>query len=318
MPRFHRYHELVSMEPTPVKDILWLAGRIGELPPFAGGAAIICGSVAWGRPSWRSDIDIAVFRTPTYTDMRPDVETILRQYATSGSRSLTPKADIIVVGTESERLVTRQNLVTGSMPITSNQTVHEVFAATGLRFFDHIGSLAAAKGDPWRSFHRTFLSGVQHDTKTRREMIKAYVTSFADTWRRQPLRPLTFAPDHPPESEQLEAMGFAENFPFHLMRQLLAERHVYPGPDRAENITSAFDRLSDGRAKKIRQALEPFIRIGPAYTSLVADCRRTSHPILVGEYHERLVTLFESLPFSEVEEVVWNSLTAQKLRRDRR
>jgi len=319
MPRFHRYDELVSKEPTPVNDILWLAGRIATLAPFAGGAAVFCGSVAWGKPFWRSDIDIAVFRTDRFTDIGPDVEMILREYdASTRGRYLTPKVDVIVVGIESERLVTRENLVTGSMPITSNQTVHEVFAATSLRFFDHIGSLAAAKGEPWRSFHKTYLARVQRDGKTRRNMIREYVTSFTDTWRRQPLRSLMFDPSRLPEAEQLEAMGFAENFPFHLMRQILAERCVYPRPDRADDIKAAFADLSGRYARKIREALEPFTRIEPTYTSLVADCQRPSGAILVEEYHRRLVALFDSLPFTEVEEVVWDFLTTRKLRGGRR
>jgi hypothetical protein len=319
MPRFHRYDELVSKEPTPVNDILWLAGRIAELPPFVARTAVFCGSVAWGKPSWRSDIDIAVFRTDRFTDIGPDVEMILQEYEKSTQgRYLMPKVDVILVGIESERLVTRENLVTGSMPITSKQTVQEIFAATSLRFYDHIGSLAMAKGEPWWSFHKTYLKRVQRDGKTRRNMIRKYVTSFTNTWRRQPLRSLMLNPSGLPETNQLEAMGFAENFPFHLMRQILGERSIYPKPDRADDIKAAFAELSDRGARKVRETLEPFIKIEPTYTSLVADLRRPAGTILAEEFHSRLVALFDSLPFTDVEEVVWDFVSAKKPRRGKR
>jgi hypothetical protein len=319
MARFHRYDELVSREPAAVDDVLRLAGRIAELPQFAAGTAVFCGSVAWGMPSWRSDIDIAVFHTKGFIDIEPDVERILREHKASARTDLLmPKVDVIVVGAESERLVTRDNLVTGSMPITSNKTVREVFESTGLRFFDHIGSLAAAKGEPWRSFHRTFLSRVIHNGRTRRKTITDYVASFADSWRQRPLRSLVFDPSGAPDAEQLAAMGFAENFPIHLMRQILAERHAYPVPDRADDIKIAFSEFSGRWAKQVREALAPFSRIGPAYASLVSDCRRPTGAIPVEEYHRRLVTLFESLPFTEVEETTWKFLNTRKLRRDRR
>lgn len=312
MPRFHRYDELAGRTPIPVKDVQWLAAQIAALPPFRAGVAVLCGSLAWGTPSWRSDIDVVMFRTEEHNE--PDTEPILRNYERSAQgRYLLPKVDVIVTGVESERLVTRENLVSGSVPITSMQTVRELFAATSLRFYDHIGALATVQGDPWRTFHETYLADGQRTQKTRRTMIQDYVTSFTRTWLGQPLWQVASDLERPLEADELEAMGFAENFPYHLMRQILAERGEYPVPDRAEDVAAAFGRISKRWAVKLRAALAPFLRIGPTYDALVRDC----HRIMPREYHERLVTLFDALPFTEVREITWNYLSGNPLRRRR-
>ncbi|MFJ3946379.1 hypothetical protein [Streptomyces griseoaurantiacus] len=319
MPRFYTYDEIVSAETTPANDLLWLATQISALPPFEDGAAVICGSVAWRSPTWRSDIDIALFRTGGHVDIKRDIATLLHAYRESThGRHPVPRVDVIEIGAESERLVTRENLVTGSMPITTLQTEREVFAATGVRFFDHIGSLAAAKGEPWRSFHTTYLSRVKRDKKTRAKMIREYVTSFTRLWDQQPLRSLVTAPGERPDSEQFQVMGFAENFSTHLMRQILAHRDIYPMPDRTDDVKAAFAQLKSRKFDRIRAALEPFTLITTTYSSLVADCRRSPTNLPKDEYHRRLWEIFCTLPFTEVEEATWQYLSDRNTRRGRR
>lgn len=225
-----------------------------------------------------------------------------------------PRVDTILIGAESQRLVTRENLVTGSTPITQMQTVREVFAATSLRFFDHIGALAAVKGEPWRTFHSTYLSQVRRDRKTRRGEIRAYVGSFADTWRQQPLRTLSTDLGRSLDESHLNVMGFAENFPIHLMRQILAERGRYPSPDRAPDVRAEFARMSGRSTDRILKKLRPFSRISEEYDEIVAACRRNTGRISERDYHGRLMTIFEALPFADVEEVVWDHLSSKKWR----
>jgi hypothetical protein len=317
VPRFYQYDELVSSEPTPLSDISWLAGQVSQLPPLSQGVAVLCGSVAWGKPSWRSDIDVATFKTESFPDIAPAIDQVIKKYEESAKRRvLVPRVETITVGTESEVLVTRDNLVVGSMPITETQTIREVFAATSLRFFDHIGSLAAMKGEPWRAFHATYLSQVDQGRQTRRDQIRTYVTSFADTWRQQPLRSLSIDPSGGLDQAQLDVMGFAENFPIHLMRQILAERGRYPAPDRAPDVRAAFSKLSGRWVKPLLEKLHPFLRIDEEYAAIIAGCRQKFPRMSVSDYHNRLLALFEALPFAEVEEVVWNYLNSKSLRRD--
>jgi hypothetical protein len=317
MPRFYQYEELVSSAPMPLNDISWLAGQVSQLPPFSHGVAVLCGSVAWGKPSWRSDIDVATFRTDSFPDITPAIDEVIKKYEPSAKgRVLLPKVETIIVGTESEQLVTRDNLVAGSMPITQTQTIREVFAATSLRFFDHIGSLAATKGEPWRAFHSTYLSQVDRDRQTRRDEIRTYVTSFADKWRQQPLRSLSLDPSGDLDQNQLEVMGFAENFPIHLMRQILAERGRYPTPDRAPDVRAALAKLSGRWVKPLLESLDPFLRIDEEYAAIIAACRHKPPRMSVSDYHNRLTGLFETLPFADVEEVVWSYLSSKRWRRD--
>jgi hypothetical protein len=316
MPRFYQYDELVSSEPTPLNDISWLAGQVSQLPPFSHGVAVLCGSAAWGKPSWRSDIDVATFRTDLFPDITPAIDQVIKRYKDSAKRQvLLPKAETIIVGTESEQLVTRDNLVSGSVPITETQTIREVFAATSLRFFDHIGSLAATKGEPWRAFHSNYLSQVKQDRRTRRDEIRAYVTSFADTWRQQPLRSLSLDSSGALDQDQLHVMGFAENFPIHLMRQILAERGRYPSPDRAPDVRVAFSKLSGRWVKPLLETLDPFLRIDDEYAAIIAACRDKPPRMSRSDYHNSLVSLFETLPFADVEEVIWSYLSSKRLRR---
>jgi hypothetical protein len=311
MPRFYQYNELVTCQPIPPNDILWLAGQVSKLPPFLDGVAVLCGSVAWGQPSWRSDVDVVTFTTEAYPDIAPTIDKVVKDYKESAKgRYLIPRTDVIIIGAESQRLVTRENLVRGSTPITETRTIRELFAATSLRFFDHIGSLAAVKGNPWRTFHSAFLSQVSRDRHIRRDEIRTYVTSFADTWRQQPLHSLSLNPGRNADQDELDTMGFAENFPIHLMRQILAERGFYPSPDRAPAVCAAFAKLSEPWAENLMRKLDPFLHIGEKYTQIADTCRRESTEMSAVEYHNRLTELFADLPFTDVEEAAWDYLNS--------
>jgi hypothetical protein len=315
IPRFYEYHDLVTHQPVLPSDISSLANQVSRLPPFSSGVAVICGSVAWGSPSWRSDIDVVTFKTESFSDITPVIENAIKKYrgSTTG-RLLIPRVDTITVGTESQHLVTRDNLVTGSMPITQMQTVREVFASTSLRFFDHIGSLAKARGEPWRTFHSSYLSQVSRKRRVRRGEIRTYAETFADTWRQEPLHSLNHDPDGDIGDSQLKLMSFAESFPLHLMRQILAERGHYPSPDRASDVRAAFARLSGRWAANLRSRLDPFLRIGEDYTKIVDSCRSSTLRISAGEYNSRLAELFGALPFAEVEDAVSGYLSSTSRR----
>lgn len=305
MPRFYSYEELVGFAPAPLDEISRLAARISDLDPFRQGFAVLCGSVAWGRPSWRSDIDVAVFSTESF----PDIASAIGEITAKGSNGrsaqyLIPRVDTIYIGAESQQLVTRDNLVRGSAPITQMQTVREIFVAAGLRFSNHIGALAAVKGQPWRNFYTTYLSQLTHGRQQRRDGIRDYVSSFADDWRQGP-RDAEVVESFP--QDQLNRMGYIENFPNHLLRQILAERGKYPSPDRAADVRVAFNALSDTWAKQLVDCLEPFLRVAPEYAALVEACRG-ARPISSSEYRDRLIRLFARISFDDVEEAVWTYL----------
>ena len=214
MPRFYRYEELLRHQPMQPRDISWLGGKISQLSAFRDGVAVTCGSVAWGKPSWRSDIDIAAFKTQSHPDIAVPINDVIAGYSErTGNQFLLPRADIITVGAESQQLVTRDNLVRGSAPITQSQTIREIFRATGLRFSDHIGALALKKGDPWRTFRTRYLSGATVSMQTRREEIQEYVTGFADTWRQEPLSSLDLTTDGDFHESQLSVMSFSDPIP---------------------------------------------------------------------------------------------------------
>ena len=294
-------------------DISWLAGQLSKLPPFLDGVAVLGGSVAWGQPTWRSDIDVVMFATETFPDITAALNEVILEYENNTNGTLLlPKVDTVIVGSESERLITRDNLVRGSAPITESQTVREVFKSTSLRFSDHIGSLALTKGEPWRAFHSAYLSSAPGGREIRREEIRTYVTSFADSWRQQqqPLRSLSFDSNGNVDEAQLDMMGFVENFSIHLMRQILAERGCYPSPDRTPDVSASFKNLSTIWSENILMWLYRFLHIGEEYLEIIGDCKRPASPISSNEYWNRLVDVFDALPFADVEEAVWYYLNA--------
>ena len=311
MARFFAFDVITSREPVPQEDVLWLAGQISRLPAFLEGSAVLCGSVAWGQPTWRSDIDVAIFKKKSAADISEPIEEIIKAYEKSSKRRyVVPTVDISIVGSESVKSITRANLVSGSRPITEKQTVSEYIEATRLQLADHIGSLAAMKGDPWRSFHTTYLAGADDGRDARRSAIRSYVSTFVGTWREQPLRGATADPRKRLDEKQLDTLSHVENFPLHLMRQITAEIGRYPKPDRGPDVRAAFSVLPEQWVGKLAQTLEPFAQIDAQYQAIVAACRDSTAPMKGPEYYGRLRAMVDPLPFSEIEEVVWEYLDA--------
>jgi hypothetical protein len=311
MTRFFAFDVINSRVPAPQNDVLWLAGRISELPEFVEGSAVLCGSVAWGQPTWRSDIDIALFKRKPGDDLSKAIEKILRAYDKSTNRRyVVPAVDFAIVGSESVKSVTRENLVSGSRPITEQQTVSEYIEAARLQLANHIGSLAAMKGDPWRSFHKTYLAGADDSREARRAAIRAYVSSFVGTWRQQPLRGAKADPGETLNEKQLDTLGHVENFPLHLMRQITAEIGRYPKPDRGPDVRAAFSVLPEEWVGKISDTLRPFAKINKEYQTIVDACRNGAGRMTKREYYSRLRMLIDPLPFADIEEVVWGYLDA--------
>jgi hypothetical protein len=311
MARFYPFDEISSREPAPQADVLWLAGEIAQLPAFAEGSAVLCGSVAWGQPTWRSDIDIALVKKKSAPDISRPIAKLVKAYdkSTKG-RYVLPTVDVVIVGSESEKSVTRANLVRGSRPITEKQTVREYIEATRLQLADHIGSLAAMKGDPWLSFHKTYLADADGGREARRSAMRGYVSSVIGAWRQQPLRGAKGDPGEPLSEKQLDALGHVENFPVHLMRQITGEIGRYPKPDRGPDVQAAFSILPEQWVGKLADKLKPFSQINDQYLAIVAACRDANGRMTGPEYYGRLRDIVAPLPFSDIEEVVWEYLDA--------
>jgi hypothetical protein len=109
------------------------------------------------------------------------------------------------------------------------------------------------------------------------------------------------------QTAQLEVMSHVENFPIHLMRQILAERSLYPYPDLAPQIRASFTSISDSWARGLLASIEPFLLISQQYESIVQECKDLT-PIAANEYYDRLMAIFSTLSFDGVEEAVWNYL----------
>ena len=102
MARFFFYDELAHLARTPVEDIQWLAGQISQLPPFVEGTAVLCGSVSWGKHSWRSDLDVAHFSTIQHPNINKLLEDVIQQYGTrTHNEFIAPRFDVITIGAES-------------------------------------------------------------------------------------------------------------------------------------------------------------------------------------------------------------------------
>ncbi len=315
MARFYPHEEVVGRESTPVEDIQWLAGQIRQLAPFAAGTAVLCGSVAWEQPSWRSDIDIATFSTNEHPHIEQSVLEVIEAYAKrTGDRYIRPRADVITVGAESEGWVpdvelTSLSVIGGSVTgDESRETVSKLFPETGLRFADHIGSIAAVKGDPWQAFVTRFLASVDRSPEVLRDAVTTYVTRTTAEWAEQPLHRLNLSPDGRLTQRQLLLISKTENYPFHLMRRLLAVRDLYPRPDRSADVKAAFAVLAEAWSDELLTAFEPFLAVTGAYEDLVAACCRDRSPMTATEYDDRLRSLFSNLPFARIQEIVWGHL----------
>jgi hypothetical protein len=336
MARFLAYQDITTRDPPSRADIQWLAAQIAALPPFVSGAAVVCGSVSWGTHSWRSDIDIAHFRTRDHPAIEADIEKVLSDFHhRTGHKFITPRIDIAVIGEESpdvadkaeqkrreqeaarkkkrkqKELEAEGNFSLGGPPTSLElleQTTLKIFADAVERFGDHIGCIAALKGQPWTGFFERYLSQGRRTAAEQREAISGYVNAVSGAWSQQPLHPLNRGPDGEFTARQLGLLGQAENYPVNLMRRLLAAQDKYPRPDRISDIKSSFSELPDAWARTIVAALPAFTALSEQYESLVEACRQPDGKPSAQEFHERIELAAAHLPFDAIQEAVWEYL----------
>lgn len=313
MARFFFYDELISLARTPVDDIQWLAGQIAHLPPFVAGSAVLCGSVSWGKHSWRSDLDVAHFSTIEHPHIDRLLEDVIQQYGVrTRNEFITPRFDVITIGAESMSLVSvvkgvSASPVSGGVLKKENRT-SDTFMETAVLFADHIGSIANLKGDPWRAFLNRYLLSVDKSQFDQGQAIKSYVGRMTTEWTQQPLHQLNMDPNGGITAQQLDLLSKSENYPVNLMRRILGDLGRYPCPDRASDVRAEFSMLAEPWAKSLLAQFEPFFSIEEKYEEIVAACQGTETPLSVDDYHQQLRSLFVALPFVEIQNIIWEYL----------
>ena len=310
MSRFYFYDEIAHFARTPLEDIQWLAGQIAHLPPFVEGSAVLCGSVSWGKHSWRSDLDVAHFSTIEHSHIDKLLEDVIHQYSVrTNHKFITPRFDVITIGAESMSLVSTGKSVSASTVsgmLKKKDRVSDVFMETAVLFTDHIGAIAKLKGDPWRAFLDRYLSPVDKTQFNQREALKTYVGRMTAEWTQQPLHQLNMDPNGGITPEQLDLLSKSENYPINLMRRILGDLDRYPSPDRASDVRAAFSMLEEPWAKNLLVQFEPFFAIESKYEDLVATYQGLENPPIHTTYHEQLKSLFIGLPFVEIQNIIWD------------
>jgi hypothetical protein len=315
MARFFSYDEIVNKELTPVDDIQLIAGQIAGLPAFVDGSAVLCGSVSWGKPSWRSDIDVAHFSTLTYSHIGSAIDNVIQQYLENTNHQfIAPRVDVIPIGAESLSSVNKS----GTVPISvislglvkKGDLASDIFMENAVLFADHIGSIASLKGEPWKSFYDRYLSAVSSNQFDRRQSIRNYVERMTTEWIRQPLHYLNLSPNKEFDTKHLNLISKSENYAVNLMRRILGELGCYPLPDRASDVQTAFSNLDAPWIAPLMNQFEPFFQIDKQYEEIIAACKQSFSPISSAEYYERLRNLFIDLPFVEIQNIIWEYVRA--------
>lgn len=306
MSRFYGYRQLVGVAPAPAPLVVGLSTELSRLPAFGSGLAVIAGSAAWATPSWRSDIDIVAFKSEGSRDLEAGVAEAAQAFtANHGTRFMCPHIDVVWVGAEREELVERDNLVSKSAPIKEPRTIAEVFERVCVRLIDHLESLARVQGDPWRSFVTRFLSTADHQATLRRDVMREYARVTATDWRTQAF---PFAgTDDPTEllPAELDVLGSVEGFGYHLARQVLGEKQLYPAPDRRSDVRAALALLDDPLAGQLTQALRPLFALGDGYEQLATEAQ-AGGVVNEAEFYRRLRLLAAEVDIDAVERFVWS------------
>ncbi len=305
MSRFFAYRQLVGISPAPAPLVVGLSASVSRLPAFGSGLAVIAGSAAWATPSWRSDIDVAAFKSDHSLDLESGIAAVRQEFTDAhGTRFICPHVDIVWVGAEREELVERDNLVSKSAPIKEPRTIAEIFERVCVRLIDHLESLARVQGDPWRQFVTRFLSSADHGASLRRDVIREYVHAIAVEWKAQ-----TFLDEGPNNSSELgpaelDALGSLEGFAYHLVRQILGEKQLYPAPDRRGDVRTALRLLDDPLSHELSNALAPLFALGDGYEQLALQVQ-TDREIDEGDFYRRLRSLAANVDIDAVENFVW-------------
>jgi len=312
MARFYSYEEITVRIPAPMEDIQWLAGEIASLEPFVAGTAVLCGSVSWGKHSWRSDIDVAHFSTIAFPQIDRAIEEVVQKYVVRTSNQfIAPRADVITIGAESMANVSKHQSISTSLPtigVAKKGRVTDMFVETSLRFADHIGAIASLKGDPWQTFLDRYLSTVDRYQAGRRDMTRQYVERMTTQWAQQPLHRLNFDTDGSFTTKQLDLLGKSENYPVNLMRRILGDLGRYPSPDRTSDVRASFLALEEPWSKDLLAHFGPFFSLSERYEEIVVACRGPQSSLNQAGYNEQVCSLFIDLPFAEIQNSFWKYL----------
>lgn len=313
MARFFSYDEITAYNLTPVDDIRWIAGQIAGLPPFVEMTAVLCGSVSWGKFSWRSDIDIAHFSTLEHPHLERSIGEVLDDYRKrTDSRFIAPRIDVITVGAQSTAGVSNgTSLSAESVSVELPDAEHsgvDMFADSAVRFADHIGSIAKLKGDPWKTFLERYLAQANLSKAARHDSIKHYVERISKEWENQPLHQFNLGPDGQFSAKQLNLISKSENYPINLMRRLLADLDAYPCPDRSNDVLENFSALNTTWSEELLTHFKPFFSLDERYQKLVAACARPEKPLSAADYYEELRSMFVNLSFPEIQDCIWRFL----------
>jgi hypothetical protein len=322
MARYFSHAEIFAGQLPATRDIAWLAGQLAELAPFKEGCAVVCGSVAWNSHSGRSDIDIAHFSTVAHPHIEPEIQATVALFGRrTKHRVIPPRIDVITIGVEAEAASPRlpQSASNGDSSVQAGRSSMEALAARGnqatiftdtyVRFSDHIGALAHAKGDAWKRFLDRHLSqNVAQRSEIQHESIRSYVAATTNAWSAHPLHPLSMDASEQLTQRQLDLIGQAENYPINLMRRLLGALGRYPRPDRIADVRRAFEELSQPWAKQILAAAAPFFALDAQYATLIAEVGQSNDKLTPATYFERLSTMFDALPFDRIQEAAWEYL----------
>jgi len=324
--RYFSHEEIIGRQLPATRDIAWVAGEIAKLAPFQAGSAVLCGSVAWGTHSNRSDIDIAHFGTVAHPQIEPIVREVIARYEqlTQGE-VIAPRVDVITIGVEAEvastdapqstsNLDDKAETVDGSSngTLAVNERRATIFEDTFVRFTDHIGALAHANGDVWKKFLDDHLVPSRKNApEVLREATRSYVAGITSVWAAQPLHPFNLDANRQLTQRQLDLTGQAENYPVNLMRRLLSAVGRYPRPDRISDIRKVFEQLPQPWAQRLLTEAAPFFALGAQYEALIVEVRQTAGGLTPENYYERLSNLFGALPFDRIQDVAWEFLDSR-------
>jgi hypothetical protein len=303
--RFYSYRQLVGLQPAPVPFIRALAAEISQLPAFIAGRAVLAGSAAWGSSSWHSDVDIVAYMSHESQSLESDIAAAVDAFEKAqGGIYLSPRVDVVWVGSEREELVERDNLVSNSAPIKEPLTIAEIFDRVCIRLLDHLLALAEVKGDPWRKFITRHLGDAASSSSLRHDVVREYAQAAAEQWRMQKFHLGTADDVSVLTADELDALSNAEGFANHFTRQLLGDNGVYPAPDRRRDVRGAVSLLPATLRDDLVCVTRPLFALGEGYEELAEHCQR-GVTIAEGDFYQRLRWLARAVDFDAIEEFVW-------------
>jgi hypothetical protein len=329
MSRIFTYKEIWDGRiPTP-EQISTIIARAQELPEFKNGNAIVFGSAALGKHTWRSDIDIATY-DPTHDLIDPlppgwqriDLDNVrMRLHQIVQDVIGKPKKEPWMLDSwaanaeacdPAKHIV---NLVSLNDPFDGDNVdgmYHEPGApskAPRPRFFsptlrDHFRMLAQYKGGRHRDFYEMvpWKRGV-----TRTYAIRRYCAYFYDfrvsmniaesrfSWHESDVSPVWM-------NCSMWQYGRIESFPKHLMRKILAQKHSYPTPDTPDLLIERFRLLPFDWAPQLLELFTPFLEWNDRYADLVDRAKKCD--VTPKQYVKEIDDYFNALPIRQIGHIV--------------